>query len=83
MKVEEIMKRDVKACGQDDNLNSAAQLMWDTDCGCVPVLASDGAGKIVGMITDRDVCYARSLYAARWPPKCSLARQATIYCRPK
>lgn len=58
MKIDEIMKRNVKVCRQGDNLNSAAQLMWDNDCGCVPVLASDGSGKIVGVITDRDICMA-------------------------
>jgi len=58
MKVEEIMQRTVKVCTQDDTLNTAAQLMWENDCGCVPVVATDGKGAIVGMISDRDVCMA-------------------------
>jgi CBS domain-containing protein len=33
----------------------AAQLMWDGDCGAVPVFSSDGP---VGIITDRDICMA-------------------------
>jgi CBS domain-containing protein len=30
--------------------------MWEKDCGVLPVL--DVSGKIVGMITDRDICIA-------------------------
>ena len=32
--------------------------MWDNDCGCLPVTADDGSGRVVGMITDRDICMA-------------------------
>jgi CBS domain-containing protein len=37
-------------------LARAAQLMWDHDCGCLPVVGSNGVERVVGMITDRDVC---------------------------
>jgi CBS domain-containing protein len=30
--------------------------MWDRDCGCVPVC--DDRDRVVGMITDRDICMA-------------------------
>jgi CBS domain-containing protein len=30
--------------------------MWEGDCGAVPVI--DDRGKVVGMITDRDICIA-------------------------
>jgi CBS domain-containing protein len=30
--------------------------MWEGDCGCVPVVDQDG--RVVGMLTDRDVCMA-------------------------
>jgi CBS domain-containing protein len=43
-------------CTQDDSLSRSAQIMWDADCGAVPVV--DGEGAVVGMITDRDVCMA-------------------------
>lgn len=56
MKVEQLMHRDVKSCRAADTLNRAAQLMWDNDGGCVPVVDEDGHP--VGMITDRDVCMA-------------------------
>jgi CBS domain-containing protein len=56
MRVEEVMTQDTKTCRPDDSLSRAAQIMWDGDCGCVPVV--DAAGKAVGMITDRDICMA-------------------------
>jgi CBS domain-containing protein len=46
----------VKSCGPNDNLQRAAQIMWENDCGIVPVV--DGDGRLVGVITDRDVCMA-------------------------
>ncbi|CAN5917199.1 CBS domain-containing protein [soil metagenome] len=51
-----MMTRGVRTCCPDDSLNSAAQLMWQNDCGCVPVVDSDG--RAIGMITDRDICMA-------------------------
>ena len=56
MKVKELMVRDVRTCFAEDDLNRAAQIMWESDCGTVPVV--DAAGIVKGMITDRDVCMA-------------------------
>jgi CBS domain-containing protein len=56
MKVQDIMKWDVHTCRPDTNLAMAAMQMWEGDFGVLPVLA-DG-GKVVGMITDRDICMA-------------------------
>ena len=50
------MTPEVAVCGPDDTLDRAAQLMWDRDCGCVPLV--DDAQRVVGMVTDRDVCMA-------------------------
>src|SRR5208282_6872862 len=58
MKVEQLMKRDVKVCRTDDTLNSATRLMWECDCGCIPVISTDGDGALVGIVTDRDVAIA-------------------------
>lgn len=30
--------------------------MWEKDCGCLPVIEPEG--RLVGMITDRDICMA-------------------------
>ncbi len=56
MKVREIMTSDVKTCRPETNLAEAVKLMWERDCGVLPVVRSDG--KVSGMITDRDICAA-------------------------
>lgn len=56
MKVEQLMNRAVVACALSDTMTEAAQRMWDHDCGALPV--TDVDGRIVGIITDRDVCMA-------------------------
>ena len=56
MNVSDLMTTAVKSCVIGDSLQRAAQLMWENDCGVVPVL--DGEGRVVGMITDRDICMA-------------------------
>ena len=56
MKIRELMTTTVRTCGPNDNLNTAANLMWNDDCGCVPVV-DDGA-HVVGMVTDRDIAMA-------------------------
>ena len=56
MKVKEIMTSDVKSCSLETDLASAAKIMWEEDCGAVPV--TDGGGNVIGMITDRDICIA-------------------------
>src|SRR5262249_29514336 len=40
----------------NDTLHRAAQIMWDRDCGAVPVV--DAEGRAVGLVTDRDLCMA-------------------------
>jgi CBS domain-containing protein len=56
MRIEELMTRPVFSCGTEDSLNTAAGLMWDHDCGALPVL--NGDGRVAAMITDRDICMA-------------------------
>jgi CBS domain-containing protein len=56
MKVFEVMTIDVGYCHPEDNLTKAAQIMWEKDCGVVPVV--DAEKRIVGVITDRDIAIA-------------------------
>ena len=56
MNVGEMMTRAVQTCSPNDSLNRVAQLMWENDCGCIPVVGTEG--KAIGMITDRDICMA-------------------------
>jgi CBS domain-containing protein len=54
MKIEKLMTRDVRTCRPEDNLVEPARIMWENDCGCVPVV--DAEMHVIGMVTDRDVC---------------------------
>jgi CBS domain-containing protein len=56
MTVRDIMSTTVRVCRPDTDLAAVAKLMWDHDCGFIPVV--DPAGGIVGVITDRDICMA-------------------------
>ena len=56
MKVFEVMTTDVGICRPEDNLTKAAEIMWQKDCGVVPVV--DEENRVVGLITDRDICIA-------------------------
>ncbi len=50
------MTTDVGVCRLEDNLKNVVEIMRQKDCGVVPV--ADAGNRIVGMITDRDICLA-------------------------
>lgn len=56
MQVKDVMTTFPGTCGIGDMANEAARIMWDRDCGSVPVI--DAAGHVVGIVTDRDICMA-------------------------
>ncbi|HEY3884039.1 MAG TPA: CBS domain-containing protein [Vicinamibacterales bacterium] len=62
MTVKDIMTSNVKSCDENTDLATAAKLMWDGDCGIVPVV--NDQKRIVGVITDRDICIAAATRAA-------------------
>lgn len=55
MAVKDAMTKPVQCCTPDTNLATAAALMWNSDCGALPVLDD---GRLAGIITDRDICIA-------------------------
>jgi len=55
MNVSEIMTKDPACCTPDTGLQEVAQMMVDSDCGCIPVVDSEDSKMPVGMITDRDI----------------------------
>lgn len=63
MKVQDLMTKDVRCCSASDTLDAPAGIMWDADCGCVPVL--DAHSRIAGMITDRDISMAAMIQGKR------------------
>lgn len=56
MKVNELMTPNAQAIWLTESLADAAKLMWKNDCGVLPII-KDGR-KVIGMITDRDICMA-------------------------
>jgi CBS-domain-containing membrane protein len=59
MKVKDVMTPNAKAIWLTESLADAAKEMWENDCGVLPVI-KDGC-KVVGMITDRDICMATAI----------------------
>ncbi|MEX2470047.1 MAG: CBS domain-containing protein [Pseudohongiellaceae bacterium] len=59
MNVNEIMTADVASCSSESNLEEIARLMWDRDCGAIPVV--NHKGNPVGIVTDRDIAMAAML----------------------
>jgi CBS domain-containing protein len=75
MLVKDLMTANVKSCTEDTDLATAAKMMWDGDCGIVPVLNDDR--RIAGAITDRDICIAaatRSMRPADIPARDVMSR---------
>jgi CBS domain-containing protein len=56
MRIGDIMSRPVVVARPDDTLEEAARLMWECDCGFVPVV--DQENRVAGTVTDRDICMA-------------------------
>lgn len=56
MKVADIMVRTAASCRGEANLGDAVEIMWNRNCGILPVVNVEG--KVTGIITDRDICIA-------------------------
>ena len=56
MRVQDTMTREVVSCHTDTDIGAAARLMLEGGFGTVPVV--DAHGKLVGIITDRDIAMA-------------------------
>lgn len=57
MKVKELMTAEtVKSCDVETKLHEVAKIMKETNCGALPVV--DREKRVVGIVTDRDICLA-------------------------
>lgn len=56
MHVKDIMTHPVITAPVASTLDAAARLMWEFDCGIIPIVGDDG--RLAGVITDRDICMA-------------------------
>ena len=75
MRLRELMSQPVVTCPVDATVDQAARLMWEHDCGMIPVI--DAGGHLAGVITDRDACmaaYTRGLPLHEIPVSTAMAR---------
>ncbi len=56
MKIREVMSANPICCLPGDTAQQVAQMMCDHNIGCIPVVVDQQSRKLVGMITDRDLC---------------------------
>jgi CBS domain-containing protein len=83
MRAREIMSKVLFYCTPEETTERAAQLMREHDIGAVPVVNDCTERKLVGVLTDRDICIkvaaagksANAVRVAdvmtRWPVTCS------------
>jgi len=65
MNVREVMTSKVVTCNADARLDTVAMMMWDNDCGSIPVI--DQSQKPIGIVTDRDIAMGAALqHKALW-----------------
>src|SRR5215831_1418489 len=56
MRVKHVMTKDPSCCVPSDGAPRAAAIMRDEDTGIVPVIDNEQSQKVVGVVTDRDLC---------------------------
>jgi CBS domain-containing protein len=84
MKISEIMTVDPVCCSQSETAEAGAVLMQELNIGVIPVVEDDKSYKLVGMVTDRDLCMA--VVAEGKDPKSVTLEECMsemlIFCRP-
>jgi CBS domain-containing protein len=81
MQCREIMKEDVQCISESETIQAAARKMRDANIGFLPVL--DGAQRVCGTVTDRDLAI-RALAEARLAdsPVSSVMSHDVVACKP-
>jgi CBS domain-containing protein len=83
MRIEQLMSQPAITCRMNDTLSTAAQLMWEHDCGVMPVVGEDG--HLTGILTDRDICmaaYTRGQPLHEIPASAAMSKQV-FSCSPQ
>ena len=82
MKVKELMTVDVRTCTSDTTVAEAAHLMWEGDCGILPVVDE---GELTGVVTDRDmyIALATQNQRASWLKVGAVATKKPVTCVPE
>jgi len=83
MKIKDVMVKPAAFCAPETNLGAAVEMMWNCNCGFLPVL--DAQRHVVGVITDRDIAIAIGTQSRR-PGEITAGEVATRKvhsCRPE
>ncbi|MEZ0229179.1 MAG: CBS domain-containing protein [Planctomycetota bacterium] len=56
MLVKDVMTKDLAFCTPQDGCIAAAKLMKAEDVGSIPIVRDANSKKLVGILTDRDIC---------------------------
>jgi len=82
MQIAEVMTPGPMTCAPDTTVAEAARLMWEGDCGILPIMRDHD---LIGVVTDRDLFIALATRDAK-PSELtvgSVARPAPITCTPR
>lgn len=66
MRVSDLMTRDVQSCTPSTPIQEVAAMMVSNDCGLIPVTDDTAQGRLLGVVTDRDIV-VRLVAAGRNP----------------
>jgi CBS domain-containing protein len=83
MKVSDVMTSTPAFCAPETNLAAATEILWNRNCGILPVVDRDG--RVVSVITDRDICIAlgtRNCLAAQLAVA-DVATKIPVCCAPE
>ena len=56
MRIKHVMTKDPRCCLPSDSAMKAASIMREEHAGVVPIIESGESRRIVGVVTDRDLC---------------------------
>jgi len=82
MKVTDVMAKPPAFCSPQTNLAAAVEILWRQNCGILPIV--DSKEKVVGLVTDRDICVALGT-RNRLPSEITVSEVASgkvIACKP-
>ena len=83
MKIREVMSQNPICCIPHDSAQTVAKILRDRNIGSMPVVADQQSRKLIGMITDRDLCC--SVVAGGLDPKTTqiekFIKTAPVTCR--
>ena len=58
MRIRDVMTKDPTSCLPSDSAQQAASIMRAENAGVVPVIQNEQSRRVVGIVTDRDLCMA-------------------------